>query len=381
MKKSTAIAAVAILLGACSTDKATLKGEFAACPDNKVYLETVAASGAISTDSVTTNSDGRFKIKVTLPEGEATLYNLRCSERTVPLILAPRDRVVVKSVPGLLDGYTVSGSKESELVREIKNIMVFGSARLDSMRTVYNQTSSESSRRSITSAYAQEYYNIKRKQIAFIVNHAGSLAAIYALNQRIPGDEILFGGKNDIVYYRMVADSVAAKYPSSPYLTGLRNTIDRYDSTMAFADKINKALEQEPVPFPEISLPDMYGNKQSLTANLGKVILLDFWTTADKNAGFHNAELKKLYEKYGPENLTIYQVSVDTSKPVWVDMVQGQKLPWISVCDFKGASSPAVLLYGVKSVPDNLLFDRHGNMVGRKLYGTNLAVAVEKAMK
>jgi len=32
-------------------------------------------------------------------------------------------------------------------------------------------------------------------------------------------------------------------------------------------------------------------------------------------------------------------------------------------------------------VPDNLLFDRHGNMVGRKLYGTNLAVAVEKAMK
>ena len=170
-------------------------------------------------------------------------------------------------------------------------------------------------------------------------------------------------------------------YPKSPYLTQLKADIARYDQQMALIDKLDKALEQEPAAFPEVALPDMYGKTQSLTALQGKVFLLDFWSVADQNAAFHNAELKKVYEKHNPAGFEIYQVSVDTSKPVWVEVVQRQRLPWITVCDFQGAASNAVKLYGVRSVPQNFLFDAEGNIVARNIFGDKLAAKVAELMK
>jgi peroxiredoxin len=109
--------------------------------------------------------------------------------------------------------------------------------------------------------------------------------------------------------------------------------------------------------------------------------LLDFWSVADQNATFHNAELKKVYEEYKEKGFEIYQVSVDTSKPVWVEIVQRHKLPWITVCDFQGAASQAVLLYGVRSVPQNFLFDAEGNIVARNIFGDKLGAKVGELLK
>ena len=126
----------------------------------------------------------------------------------------------------------------------------------------------------------------------------------------------------------------------------------------------------------------MFGKKQSLTAlQEGKVLLLDFWSFGDSNALFRNAELKELYAKYHDKGFEIYQVSVDTSKPAWVEVVQMQKLPWISVCDFKGASSLAVQLFGITSIPQNFLFDREGNIVARNAYGEDLKKELKKLIK
>lgn len=110
-------------------------------------------------------------------------------------------------------------------------------------------------------------------------------------------------------------------------------------------------------------------------------MLLDFWSIADENSSFRNAELKELYAKYHDKGFEIYQVSVDTSKPAWIETVQMQKLPWISVCDFKGAASVAVQLYAVSSVPQNFLMDREGNIVARNAYGDNLENELRRLFK
>lgn len=368
-----------ITLWGCNNNKASLGGEFAACPNQTVVLESVAANGAIVADSVTTNANGSFKMRVTLQDGEPTLFNLRCAERTIPLIISSGEKVVVNSVPGLIDGYTVVGSKESALVREVKNILGFGVAKLDSLTIVYNQTTVKNLQQSINKEFAREYLGIKREQIEFIVKNAGSLAAIYALNQRIPGDRVLFDSEKDIVYFRLVAEAVEKNYPTSPYLAGLKATINHYDNQVAFADKIEEALAAEPANFPEIELPDMYGHKQSLTElQKGKVLLLDFWSISDENGSFRNAELKELYAKYHDQGFEIYQVSVDTVKPAWIEVVQKQKLPWVSVCDFMGAGSLAVQLFDITTVPQNFLFDREGNIVARNAYGDTLATQLKQ---
>lgn len=382
MKKSFLLLIAAALLGGCSTDKVTIEGEFAACPEESVVLESALANGAIVADSIRTNANGEFRLKAALPEGESTFYTLRCAERTIPLILSKGEKVVVKSVPGLINGYTVSGSTESELVREVRNLLGLGVAKLDSLTTIYNQTSSKTLQQAINKEYSATFLDIKRKQIEFIVKNAGSLAAIYALNQRIPGDGVLFAGQHDVVYFRLVAEEVEKNYPSSPYLAGLKAAIDNYDRQVEFNNMISDALAATPANFPEITLPDMYGKKQSLTElQKDKVVLLDFWTIGDENASFRNAELKELYTKYHDKGFEIYQVSVDTSKPAWVEIVQMQKLPWVSVCDFKGGNSIAVQLYGIQSVPQNFLLDKEGNIVARNAYGDDLAGELKRLLK
>ncbi len=383
MKKAFAIAAFVALFCSCNGgSKATIEGEFAACPEKTVLLESTLASGAIVTDTITTSANGTFRLKLRLPEGESTFYNLRCENRSIPLIVSAGEKVVVHSVPGLIDGYTVGGSPESALVREVKNILAFGVAKLDSLTNLYNQTTARNLQQILNREYAEQYLAIKRSQIEFIVKNAGSLAAIYALNQRLPGDQSLFGGEKDIVYFRLVADEVAKNYPTSPYLAGLKAAIDHYDRQVEFSNRINEALEAEPANFPELEMADMYGKKHSLTAiQEGKVLLLDFWTIGDENSNFRNAELKELYEKYHDKGFEIYQISVDSSKPAWIETVQRQKLPWISVCDFKGANSIAVQLYGIGSVPQNFLIDRNGNIVARNAYGDDLAGELRRLMK
>jgi peroxiredoxin len=378
MKRSLVIILAAAALCGCNGKRASINGEFAACALQTVVLESVYSTGGIVADTVTTNNKGQFSLKVTLPNNEATFYNLRCGERNIPLILAPGERVEVQSLPGLIDGYSISGSKESALVKEVKNIMAFGVAKLDSLASLYNQTTAKALQESISKEYSTTYLNIKRKQIEFIVTNAGSLAAIYALNQRLPGDQVLFNGDSDIIYFRQVAEAVEQNYPNSSYLASLKEAITYYDNQMDLARKIDEAMTS-PAGFPEIELPDITGKKHSLTAiQKGKVVLLDFWTILEEGSSFRQAELKELYNKYHDKGFEIYQVAVDTAQPEWIQTVQTQKLPWISVCDFKGPNSPAVMLYGIQSVPTSFLINKEGDIVAIGAYGDNLAKELKK---
>lgn len=381
MKKLVIVLLAAAALSGCGGKKATVEGDVAAYANKMVVLESVYSTGGMVADTVTTNSNGHFSLKVALPNNEATFYNLHCGERIIPLILGPGEKISISSVPGLIDGYTVEGSKESTLVREVKNIMAFGVAKLDSLVTLYNKTTAKALRESISKDYTATYLDIKRKQIEFIVTNSGSLAAIYALNQRLPGDEVLFNGDTDIVYFRLVADAVEQNYPNSTYLASLKEAIQYYDNQKELADKINEAMSS-PAGFPELELPDVTGKKQSLTAlQKDRVVLVDFWSIAEEGAQFRQAELKEFYEQYHDKGFEIYQVSVDTTQPEWIQTLQMQKLPWVSVCDFKGAASPAVMLYGVTTIPTNFLLNREGDIVAIGAYGDNLAKELKNLFK
>jgi hypothetical protein len=96
------------------------------------------------------------------------------------------------------------------------------------------------------------------------------------------------------------------------------------------------------------------------------------------NSNSFNADLKKVYEKYHDQGLEIFQVAVDTSKALWINTVQDQQLPWISVCDLLGEASPVVGAYNVSSLPSNYLISRDGNILGKDLMGEQLEQAIKK---
>jgi peroxiredoxin len=370
--RSLAILAAAVGLASCAGDTARLSGHFIGTANTPVYLEQVM-SGAGATprrDTVVTNAKGEFAMRVTLPDGQPTIFNLRTGNNMVPLLISPGERVSVMSL-GDIEGYRVSGSPESELVWRLHRILTDGAATLDSISHYLPLTASGGEERErVAREYYSRYLSIKRDQIKFIVENSSSLAAVYALYQRLPGDDVLFNGDNDFVYYQMVADSVQRRYPDSRYVKALEREVAARGAERDLRSRISEGIAE--VDYPEIEMPNMYGQKVKLSSLAGKVIVLDFWMATTTGGRLNNAEMKELWAAYADSGFAIYQVSADTSRPLWVNAVQEQKLPWVSVCDFRGEETQALRMYNVTSLPTNFVIDRNGVIVGKNLYGEAL---------
>jgi peroxiredoxin len=96
-----------------------------------------------------------------------------------------------------------------------------------------------------------------------------------------------------------------------------------------------------------------------------------------------NNDLMEIYNKYKSAGLEIYQVSIDTDKTAWATAVKEQNLPWISVCDGKGAASIAVATYNVTAIPSMFVFNRKGDIVASNdLFSkSKVEEAVKKALR
>ncbi len=225
--------------------------------------------------------------------------------------------------------------------------------------------------------YTQRYVKIKREHIAFIVKNASSMAAVYALYQRLPNDEALFNANDDRVYYRMVADSLADKYPASPHVIALLRDVKTQDDAAALAQQVSRQqAETAGLNHPEITLQDMFGKDHKLSELKNKAILLTFWSVTDPKGPAMNNEMKELYKEFSGKGFDIYQVSLDSDKASWILAVQAQKLPWTNVIDPNGFTGLPAMSYNVAATPVNFLIDRRGNITGRNLQGAALRTRV-----
>lgn len=374
MKKTLFSVVVAVAaLCSCTSSKVEISGKLLGLCPKTVYLEQSSASGKMLIDSVALAADGSYRFEIDNVPATPAMYNLvYCSER-VPLLLCKGDKVTVNSLGSPLANYTVSGSEESELLRQFTADYVSGALALTKKMSNYAQAD-EQERRTIAQEYTAKYREIKRKQISFIVSNKSRLAAVYALYQRLPGEQYLVGADSDIIYFRTVADAISKSYPTSPFLLSLRNDVARMEAQIS----LMKTIEQR--NYPDLEAFDMYGNSIKLSSLDGNVILVDFWSAELGSSNALNADLKEIYNEYEGRGFRIYQVGIDTSKATWINGVQSQRLPWVSVCDFRGQASPMLGLYNIHKLPANYLIGSDGKILGKDLYGEELSKKLEEIL-
>ena len=366
-------AALLMALSSCQSTKVKISGRFVGSEADMVYLEQASALNQTIIDSVKLSEEGNFMLNLDKVSASPSLYHIVYEGNRIPLLLQGGDHITVNSAGNALRNCTVEGSEESELLHEFNHGYVEGVIALNElMSRLTADDLSDDERQKLDVEYTKQKNEIKQNQLRFIIENKDRIAAVYALYQRLPGDVNLFNGNSDVIYYRTVAEAIAESYPESLYLPLLRSQIARMDAQISLLSQVKT------MNFPEISMPDMYGNEQKLSALEGKVILLHFWSAAVGNSNSFNADLKKVYEKYHDQGLEIFQVAVDTSKALWINTVQDQQLPWISVCDLLGEASPVVGAYNVSSLPSNYLISRDGNILGKDLMGEQLEQAIKK---
>ncbi|MBQ0081136.1 MAG: AhpC/TSA family protein [Alistipes sp.] len=338
-----------------------------------VYLEHVQLSNQILVDSIKLDESGAYRFEIQGVGKTPSLYNVVYNNERIPLLLLEGESVELSAIGSVMAHYTVSGSHESELLRKFNLEYVLGAERLNEKMAEY-AISEGDARGNVAREYNSLYRDLKRKQISFIIENKGCIAAVYALYQRLPGEKFLSSADSDVIYFRTVADAIQEVYPTSPFLITLRNDVARMEARVSLLHSIEERS------YPNLKAADMYGNEIELSSLDGDVILVDFWSAEIGNSNALNADLKEIYNKYHSSGFSVYQVSVDTLKSVWITAVQEQHLPWISVCDFKGARSPMVGVYNVKNVPANYLIDRNGSIVAKNLYGAALEKKLQQLL-
>ncbi len=146
-----------------------------------------------------------------------------------------------------------------------------------------------------------------------------------------------------------------------------------------YGKKISKYLGLDIAETPQIgesyidfSMNNQKGEIERLSNQEGKIILLEFWASWCLPCRKENPELVKTYNKYKKKGFEIFAVSLDKTKENWINAIKKDNLKWKHVSDLKGRENLASYIYGVNGIPDNILIDKNGIIIGRNLRGEEL---------
>jgi thiol-disulfide isomerase/thioredoxin len=382
MKRILFLLALILLFSGCKDKgKFSVNGVIKDSKEKYIYLNRLDVDTPVLIDSAKISRKGlfRFKVKTTGTD----FYQLGFSSTNfITLLAEPGEKIILLlNDKNLFENYSVRGSVGSEKLQILDLNLAETKRKLDSLSSVYTKTSGEKEfdvKGPLLEAEFQELIKAQRKKnIEFIINNINSLASIKALYQRINPETYVLYDTHDLQYLKIVTDSLTRHYPNSKQVRALAMDFEKEMNKM-YVSQIEQITKNLPPTKLDPDLKNIAGSRIALSSLKGKYVLLTFWSVQSKDCMKENLQLKEFYKLYNKKGFEIYQINLDENESLWKAAVRFDELPWISTREDDPQNPKNAILFNVKSLPTNYLFDKESKIIASNIHGKTLQLKLEQ---
>ncbi|MCM1348489.1 MAG: DUF4369 domain-containing protein [Firmicutes bacterium] len=349
-------AAMAASLFACKgTPEWHVDGRIDGADGQTMYVEASDNGQWYVLDSITLDQSGNFSF-ASAAAGYPDIYRLRLNDKSVYFPIDSIETVTVVTKADAFDAdYTLAGTPEAEQLMAVD-------------RRVSSAMAGKGAAGLTTDSV------LKRDLSNMLLENPSGIVSYYIINKRVGGVPLFNpANKNDLKVIGAVANAFNVYRPLDPRTNYLKQLFLGNKRSSAPADTL-VATETTLI---DIELMDRKGTKQSLQkiADKNKVVLLSFTSYGEEFSPGLNMELNKIYTKYHPSGLEIYQIGFDEQEFDW--RKAASNLPWITVYNSSTDGVNALASYNVGAIPAMYLIE-NGEIRERLTDATRIEQTVAK---